>query len=52
MRDLLLYRPLDTTNYTKSVDSILSLLAVLDCEAALVVKDRPATGVLAGDASP
>ena len=35
------YRLLDTTNYTKSVDSMLSLLWALDCEVEIVVKDRP-----------
>jgi hypothetical protein len=32
------YRLLDTTNYRKSVDRMLDLLFVLDCEVELVVK--------------
>jgi hypothetical protein len=35
-----LYRLLDTTNYAKSVDSVLKLLWALDCEVDLVVTDR------------
>ena len=34
------YRILDQTNYRKSVDQLLNLLHVLDCEVDLVVKDR------------
>jgi len=34
------YRLLDQTNYTKSVDQLLALLSVLDCEVDLVVKSR------------
>ena len=32
------YRLLDPTNYAKSIDALLSLLQVLDCEVELVVK--------------
>jgi hypothetical protein len=35
-----LYRLLDATNYTKSVDSMLRLLWALDCEVEILVKDR------------
>ena len=38
------YRLLDQTNYHKSVDRLLSLLHVLDCDVDLVVKDRVARG--------
>ena len=37
-----LYRLLDQTNYAKSVDQMLNLLRVLDCEVDLVVRARPA----------
>jgi hypothetical protein len=37
-----LYRLLDQTNYAKSVDQMLSLLRVLDCEVDLVVRARTA----------
>jgi hypothetical protein len=37
-----LYRLLDQTNYRKSVDQLLSLLTVLDCEFDLVVRARTA----------
>jgi len=36
------YRLLDQTNYRKSVDQLLSLLQVLDCEVRLVVRPRSA----------
>jgi hypothetical protein len=36
------YRLIDTTNYTKTVDSMLSLLGALDCDIEVVVKDRTA----------
>jgi hypothetical protein len=36
------YRLLDQTNYRKSIDQMLSLLHILDCEIDLVVKDRAA----------
>jgi len=36
------YRLLDQTNYTKSIDQLMALLAILDCEVDLVVK--PGTG--------
>lgn len=35
-----LYRLLDQTNYRKSVDQLLSLLQVLDCDVDLLVKSR------------
>jgi len=34
------YRLLDQTNYRKSIDQMLSLLRVLDCEIDLVVRER------------
>jgi hypothetical protein len=37
-----LYRLLDQTNYTKSVDQMLSLLQVLDCDVDLVVRAKRA----------
>jgi hypothetical protein len=37
-----LYRLLDPTNYTKSVDSMLELLSVLGCEVELTVHTRTA----------
>ena len=36
------YRLLDTTNYRKSVDKVLFLLHVLDCEVDLVVRGKNA----------
>ena len=36
------YRLLDHTNYTKSVDQLVSLLQVLDCEVDLVVRAKRA----------
>ena len=36
------YRLLDQTNYRKSVDQLLSLLHVLDCEVDLVVRGKTA----------
>ena len=36
------YRLLDQTNYKKSVDQLLSLLRVLDCEVDVVVRKRAA----------
>lgn len=35
-----LYRLLDQTNYRKSVDQLLALLQVLDCEVTLTVRAR------------
>ena len=35
-----LYRLLDQTNYRKSVDQVLHLLHVLECEVDVVVRDR------------
>jgi hypothetical protein len=37
-----LYRLLDQTNYRKSVDQLLALLHVLDCDVDLVVRARSA----------
>jgi hypothetical protein len=37
-----LYRLLDQTNYRKSVDHMLLLLSVLDCEVDLVVRAKTA----------
>ncbi|MCK4412677.1 MAG: hypothetical protein KAY32_03950 [Candidatus Eisenbacteria sp.] len=34
------YRLLDPTNYRKSIDQMLRLLSVLDCEVELVVRER------------
>lgn len=36
------YRLIDPTNYRKSVDQVLSLLHVLDCEVELVVRAKSA----------
>ena len=36
------YRLLDQTNYRKSVDQVLGLLRVLDCDVEFVVKTRGA----------
>jgi hypothetical protein len=38
------YRLLDQTNYRKSVDQLLCLLHVLDCDVELLVRARPASG--------
>jgi hypothetical protein len=35
-----LYRLLDQTNYRKSIDQMLALLHVLDCEVDVVVRER------------
>lgn len=37
-----LYRLLDQTNYRKSVDQLLSLLQILDCDVDLVVRAKSA----------
>ena len=37
-----LYRLLDQTNYSKSVDQMLALLQVLDCDVELVVRAKSA----------
>lgn len=37
-----LYRLLDQTNYQKSIDQVLSLLRVLDCDVDFVVRARTA----------
>ena len=37
-----LYRLLDQTNYRKSVDQVLALLHVLDCDVDLVVRAKSA----------
>ncbi len=34
------YRLLDQTNYKKSIDSLMALLHILDCEVDLVVKEK------------
>jgi hypothetical protein len=39
-----LYRLLDQTNYRKSVDQLLSLLHVLDCDVELHVRPKPTSG--------
>jgi hypothetical protein len=40
------YRLLDQTNYTKSIDKLMALLGILDCEVDLVVKrKRTCSGV-------
>src|SRR6266849_6062790 len=39
-----LYRLLDQTNYRKSVDQLLSLLHVLECDVDLLVRTKPASG--------
>lgn len=36
------YRLLDQTNYRKSIDQLLALLQVLDCEVELVIRHRGA----------
>jgi len=36
------YRLLDTTNYRKSIDSVVELLQVLDCDVQFVVRERKA----------
>jgi hypothetical protein len=37
-----LYRLLDQTNYRKSIDQVLSLLQVLDCDVDLVIREKTA----------
>jgi len=39
------YRLLDQTNYRKSVDQLLSLLQILDCEVQFVVRPKTASVV-------
>jgi hypothetical protein len=39
------YRLLDQTNYTKSVDQLLALLSILNCEVELVVKEKQVRAV-------
>ena len=36
------YRLLDQTNYGKSLDQLVSLLQILDCDVRLVVRTKPA----------
>ena len=36
------YRLIDPTNYRKSVDKLLSLLQVLDCEVEVIVRAKSA----------
>jgi predicted XRE-type DNA-binding protein len=38
------YRLLDQTNYRKSIDQLLSLLHVLDCDVDFLVRTKTATG--------
>ena len=38
------YRLMDQTNYRKSIDQMLSLLEVLDCDVSLTVRARKARG--------
>jgi hypothetical protein len=35
------YRLLDQTNYAKSIDQLMALLAILDCQIDLVVRRKP-----------
>lgn len=39
-----LYRLLDQTNYRKSIDQLLSLLHILDCDVDLLVRNRSSSG--------
>ena len=36
-----LYRLMDQTNYRKSIDQVLRLLHILDCDVELVVRQKP-----------
>jgi hypothetical protein len=36
------YRLLDTTNYRKTIDRMLALLQVVDCEVEVTVRDKSA----------
>jgi hypothetical protein len=36
------YRLVDQTNYRKSLDQLLSLLQILDCDVEVIVRDRGA----------
>jgi predicted XRE-type DNA-binding protein len=36
-----LYRLMDQTNYRKSIDQLLRLLHILDCDVDLVVRQKP-----------
>ena len=36
------YRLLDQTNYRKSIDQLLSLLQLLDCDVQLVIRPKTA----------
>jgi hypothetical protein len=38
------YRLLDQKNYSKSVDQLLTLLHVLDCDVDLLVRAKPTSG--------
>lgn len=38
------YRLLDQTNYSKSVDQLLTLLRVLDCDVDLLVQEKTSSG--------
>lgn len=35
------YRLLDQTNYKKTIDQLIALLNILDCEVDIIVKDKP-----------
>jgi hypothetical protein len=39
-----LYRLLDQTNYRKSIDQLLSLLCVLDCQVDLKIRSKRSAG--------
>ena len=38
------YRLLDQTNYSKSVDQLLTLLHVLDCDVDFLVREKTSSG--------
>lgn len=38
------YRLLDQTNYSKSVDQLLTLLHILDCDVDLLVREKTSSG--------
>ena len=46
-----LYRLLDQTNYRKSVDHVLHLLHVLECDVDVIVRDKPRTATGAAGAT-
>jgi hypothetical protein len=45
------YRLLDQTNYAKSVDQLLALLSILDCEVEFMVKTETGPLDIPGDAA-